>query len=277
MDGLYLLHIPRTSGTEVRSRIVSAVLDSEMHEEITLLGSDDFITNKYGSGFEEPRAVVSGINTDKKIFIFGHFATNPIREFPSINTFSIIRHPVERLESVANYLLNSANYLLNGLRKEIESDSDFERFFTSNELNWYGNSYPGFNCMPNMQSAYLTGVIASSRVDYRPELQMRGMAFNIVGTSKNIKDVIETIREKNIIISTVENRIKLIKEIQNRIFDKLNLDIVNVKNNLFDQRQIKKFKFSDQVRNKIIEENELDFQLYNLVREYELKHGSAFC
>lgn len=269
VNGLYFLHIPRTSGTDIQQQMLSGLNGHEASEEIRWLGGDDFIDNGIISIFHEPVAVCSGLTDIETILISGHLATNPIVEFPFVNSFSIIRNPVARLEGVANYLINTEYGW-------IDSDEEFEEFFFSNDLIWYGNSYPGFNCEPNIQSKYLTGLVVASRLDDPPPWRPRQMAFNIVGAAQDIRDVIDVIKTNKINISSIENRQELLQLMQDSFFSKFNVDISKNKA-LPNKIKVKnRFKFSKQREIEIIEENELDFKLYNLVREHERRNGSLF-
>ena len=218
MCGLYFLHIPRTSGTEIFLRFTKAINEKLVGTQIKWLGDDDFIGPKCVVQNKEPLAINSEKKISRPLLVTGHLAVNPIIEFPFISSYSIIRNPVERLESVVNHLMVSGY-------KHIQSHEEFEKFFFNNELGWYGGSYPGFDSQPNMQSAYLTGKMVSSRVDDPPDWRPNEQAFNLVGCSSSIEDVIEKIKINNIKISSIENRNFLIEKMQKDFFNKL---LVNV-------------------------------------------------
>lgn len=268
MNGLYYLHIPRTSGTDIQERIEISIAQSKSTENLLWVGGDEITQHKSKSLFCEPHAISVKAGPCDGLLVSGHLAINPIIEFPGIKAYSIIRHPLERLESVGRHLLQAEH-------NKHSSIEEFEQYFLGMDLCWYGNSYPGFNSEPNMQSAYLTGTLVSSRVDNFLDREPANVAFNIVGAAKSFEDAISMIKERKISISTLPNRRQTIISMQKHFFDKYNLTITNPTSQIVNKSK-NLFKFSEIKKRKIIEENEIDFKLYNLVRDHERKTGTAF-
>ena len=218
--------------------------------------------------------VVKNVSGDN-IVVTGHFASNPVRQIKEIQTYSIIRNPIDRLISVSGYLRNSG--FCTGL-----SDPEFERVLFSGELRWYGSSYPGFNWEPNMQTAYLCGVLVASRMP-DPEAQRKEPAFNILRRPGSLEQVVDFLKSNSIKICSLERRDLIIDLMFENFFSSLDIDIREKNtntNNEFDLKdsmeKLDYLEISESGFQRLLEQNELDFKLYNLVREHEKRNNSVF-
>lgn len=239
MTKKYFLHIPRTSGRSV-------------------------INQLHSSGIKIRYSDINSYNPDIPKFIMyedeiltGHLGASPILDCPEINTFTIIRNPVDHFRSVVSYASI-------GMNKE-----DKEKF-AKQILNRKNKQFP---FIQNMQSTFLI-----SRFKMLPyeelNLQFREwrtwtMARIAADTSPtSFEQVLDFTKSKNIQIYTIENRNKMIKEILNLFGIARTPPSSNIGKDEIDQFAI---EFCAENYEKIQEANMIDFELFTRQMEVQ-KH-----
>jgi len=241
---IYFCHIPRTSGSAIRSSIGKSfgkILNSGCYRTGMQIHDDEKKLRLYLSKAK---------NFD---YIADHFAALPYEYVEKIDAFSIIRNPIERFLSCFNYF---------GLWDDSKNFIEFVRYCGFDPI----KDSMGFNGRPNMQCANLINKIL-----------WEGTEAYLESTNLSFFDILKIIKKQRMTLSTYENRNYMIKD--------LNFILNSIKDtNITLDTELKvrpKRHFHDEsvyfIPNEIIEEikilNILDYQLYNYVKDHEIKTG----
>ena len=241
---LYFLHIPKTSGSALMASISNnpEIVKNCIFPDNTLLPE-----NK-----EQILKFFKSKKFDNYSFIKGHFACTPYIYSDNIQSFSLIRDPLER------------------------SISYFKYHVPASAIVYPESFYFYLNQNPNIQSANLTGCLKWEKInrkEYRCYLDTPEISFN---------ELLINIKQKNITLSTVKNRKFLLKEIEQSfsliLNKKIFLDPDCVTNGYRIQYNPYTMDLSCLTQNvkedfKLL--NNLDYQLYNYVKDHETETGRS--
>ena len=273
---IYFCHIPRTSGTSISNGVYAA-----FHKDLRILSKPDIeqFDPYYTKGVDKAdyQSFLKDcyLNVD---FLYGHHFSSPYIEHYSKNleTFSIVRNPLERLISEFYYINNNVNHLdwVNTKIYEIKN------FLLGRNLNTF-----------NTQCMYLLG-------DYDWENMKKGngtiqtfwcnvqrdkIYHHTIDEDKiSFEELLEIIKKRNIKLSTLENRTYLLNELElslNKIKrTNIALDREFKVNERFHSEERQEFNdpecFLSQEeieRFKVL--NSLDYQLYNHIKDHETRTG----
>jgi hypothetical protein len=208
-------------------------------------------------------------------FFYGHHFSSPHIEpyNESLETFSVVRNPLERSISEFYYMNNNTSHL-DWVNIKIYQIKDFLLHQTY-----------------NMQCLYLLGDYDWERIkEEGGNVQvlwrnMQGDEFrysNMRGDQISFQEILQIIKKRNIKLSTLENRTYLLNELEaslnkikktNIVLDK---QVIENKHLHSEQRpefndpecfllqeEIEKFKIL----------NSLDYQLYNYIKDHETRTG----
>lgn len=262
-EGIYYLHIPRTSGTEIQQLITESYEKCEYGDPLALAGTNDYIGNSFdiGDNKDEPLFISNKSLVQRRSIIFGHLASNPIREDKDVRSFCLVREPIERLISVANYALANPDL--------IHMDSmEIEDFLLSSRSKDYGQSYPGFNWEPNMQSAYVCGKLVKSRILRNDaDISSSAVKYNIVGRPESLDELIEFIKTNKMRVEATENRNALKTDLFNKIHHNCSCRMSEETRIINKTRNKKYTRPSKACMERLVEENQLDIQFYDWVKK----------
>jgi len=241
---IYFCHIPRTSGSAIVSSIGKSfgkILTNGCYETGIKIHDDEKKLRLYLSEAK---------NFD---YIADHFAAMPYEYVEKIDAFSIIRDPIERFISCFNYFGpwdGSKNFI------------EFIKYYGFHPI----KDSMGFNGRPNMQCANLINTIS-----------WEGNEAYLESTNLSFFDILKIIKKQRMTLSTYENRNYMIKN--------LNFILNSIKNTnitLDTELKVRPKKYfynesmyfiPDQIIEEIKNNNNLDYQLYNYVKDHEIKTG----
>ncbi len=258
---IYFNHIPRTSGTSISHAIYSAfnkelrILTKPIIEQFDPYFNKNIRESDYQSFLRDCH-----LNVD---FFYGHHFSSPYIEPYSqkLETFSIIRNPLERSISEFYYINNYTNYQ-DWIDVKIHEINSYLDLFPKNEHCRY--------LFSNYDWAKMRSQKNRVAICWPEENQI---SFN---------EILSLIKEKNIKLSTIENRLYLLNELE------ICLNKIN-KTNIIADKQLKenqrlhretrqefdniKYFLSQEEIEKFKNINNLDYQLYNYIKDHEIKTG----
>jgi len=256
---IYFLHIPKTSGA-------SLIYELDKKLQKPFRNKQNFhnpLESKHT--FEHFLKNV----TNAEIFA-GHYAATPYLYQENIAGFSIVREPLQRLVSCFEFLGPNHNWG--------SSTRDALSKFVCNRV--ASGPTIGFNGEPNMQCASLTGDIKWELGDKKPYLEACEYSFS---------EVLKIIKEQKITLSTLENRGYLLDTVQIAVSNVCKKPIFLDKSTIFNpvnfvnnttinkdtaySNLLKSYKFSQETLEENQNLNNLDYQLYNYVKNHEIKTG----
>lgn len=228
-SAIYQLHIPRTSGVFIRK-----VLYNYSKENNKKLLS--------GHNFEIAK---EDFNTHD--YIVGHYGLSPVPH--ALNTFTIIRDPIERSFSYLKYVW-----------KAFYSNSSiiqaFEYFLTNEKI---------VNVISNQQSKFLTCEIDLKEYNKNTKNILNhflsGWSLMVKQVETNL--VIESINKNNIDILFFEDE-KLYEKVFN-IFQLENKEYIDYSKKINQSVEIDT-KLYDRYYDRILEINKIDIEVYNILR-----------
>jgi hypothetical protein len=271
---IYFCHIPRTSGTSISNAVYLAFhKELSIHRKPDMEKFDPFINKELNEADYVFLMKECYSNID---FFYGHHFSSPHIEpyNESLETFSIVRNPLERLISVFYYMNNNT------------SDLDWVNI----KIYQIKNFLLDRPC--NIQCLYLLGNYDWESIrEENDNVQvlwrnMQGSEFRCsMGEDQiSFQEILQIIKDKNIKLSTLENRTYLLNELEislNKIKKTnivLNKQLIENKHLHSEQRQ----EFNDPecfLSQKEIEKfkniNNLDYQLYNYIRNHETRTGKC--
>ena len=273
---IYFCHIPRTSGTSISHAVYAA-----FHKDLKILSKpeleqfDPYANKKINKTDYQSFLKECHLKID---FFYGHHFSSPyIKPYSeNLETFSIIRSPLERSISEFYYINNNTNY---------ENWKNFQIYEIKNYLLNKCSQTTNEHCL------YLLADYDWERMKKeRKDVQIfwfntQGNQFHdsqMTEDKISFEEILQTIKKRNIKLSTLENRIYLLNELEvslnkikkTNIFLDKNLKVnerlhleerqeFNNPESFFSQQEIEKFKTL----------NSLDYQLYNYVKDHETKTG----
>jgi len=272
---IYFSHVPRTSGTSVSNAVYNAFC-----KELRILPKpyieqfDPFFNKKIDKTNYQSFLKECHLNVD---FFYGHHFSNPYIEpyNENLETFSIIRNPLER--SISEFCYNNNNV----------SHSDW----TNNKIYEIKDFLLGKMC--NTQCLYLLGNYDWEHMKKESDKvktfwsNIQGNEFyncNLEEDRISFQEILQIIKKRNIKLSTLENRTYLLNELEASLNKIKKTNIVLDKHVVENERlhSAERPEFNDPEcflsqeeieRFKIF--NSLDYQLYNYVKDHEIRTGRS--
>lgn len=259
---IYFCHIPRTSGTSIEKDV-----HSKFNRDLKILTKIEF--EKYSPfhnltiNKEELESFV--INCYSNIdFLNCHLASTPYIEpyCKNLQTFSIIREPIDRIISEFHYRHRSTTDK-NWINYEIFNVRNFINYNANSQCLWLFGSFKWDKTLKNRTNINIFWL----------DLEMGKVSF---------EKILQIIKKRNIKLSTIENRVYLLNELEiclNKIKKtNITLDkkiIVNENPYADIRKELDNIEcfLSDREIENIKIANSLDYQLYNYVKDHETKTG----
>jgi hypothetical protein len=245
----YFCHIPKTSGSSIEAAVVD-----EYFNTIKIAQSHKV------PDLENEQAVRNFLsNSDSYHFIKGHFGTLPVSYINNVKTYSIVREPFDRLISCFRFSQSP-------MRWRGSFENELKLFLTQNNPEF--NSI-GFDGRANMQVAYLTQEL---KWNHKEPFSMYFETPLI-----SFEQVLLLIKKNNITLSTQDNRDYLLDVLSSDLSVKYNKNIIlnkQIKVNL-NPLIISPLDIHPDIIEKSKEINQLDYQLYNYIKNHEILNGRA--
>lgn len=232
---IYHLHIPRTSGVHVRNNVVPHMLSNNV---------DHFASN---------RTKIDIDKISKSKFVSGHFGRMPIKFMSDPTVFCLLRDPIERFISYFKY---TTGYITS--KQDAQNNLDM----------WlYGEqSYK----QSNLQSKFLTG--QTNIHEFNRNIGNFDAYINntwhLEGYSLDINKIKESIDEMH--IYTMENYNKFINDFNIELKKQFNFTSFEYNEKANESPSIK-IEISKADRERIMELNLIDYEVYDHVRSNEKK------
>jgi hypothetical protein len=271
---IYFCHIPRTSGTSISNSIYTAFCkELQILRKPDIEHYDPFFNKKLDKADYNFFVKECYSNID---FFYGHHFSSPHIEpyNESLETFSIVRDPLERSISEFCYMNNNTSHL-DWVNIKIYQIKNFLLHQTC-----------------NIQCLYLLGDYDWGRIEEEESgivevlwRNMQGDEFrysNIGEDQISFQEILKIIKKRNIKLSTLENRTYLLNELETSLnkIKKTNivLDKQVVANKKLYSEQRPEFNdpesFLSQEQIEIFKNiNSLDYKLYNYIKDHETKTG----
>ena len=261
MGNLYHLHIPRTSGTGILYAI---------HKSFEL--------DRYKKGLDKYENQTPGIfefsynhtTMSEWPTISGHFAINPIlHNDSSLETFSVIREPVDHFVSIAAYRAMSS-------RREFTNEI-LDKFLDGKYETIFGCKL--FSSDGNLQTKMLTCrmVEINAVLDVGDEspgvsIQPNGAWFVESDLPTGEKELIDRI--KDITIFEINERMAVEKYLTYQFKDKFNVEFVGLGLEKMNSSVRAGIKPSPSQKKEILERSKLDVMLYEHITSQRKSHGN---
>jgi hypothetical protein len=226
---IYFHHIPRTSGTAIRDSIVTKLRGSDI--PFLVLDSMTPITEDIFEG---------------KKFITGHLANYPNSKVTDIQTFTLVRNPVEQFISYFKMFYS------HGFSKQYQQ-MIFDRWLSGHHR---------FEPFYNMQSKSITGSIDVEmwNLTDREDKKRLGWLYNDYNFDK---DLLSNIAMQKLVF-TFDNRDNAIKEIDSLLDSSLGFKALERNIKMNDTPGLL-FEVTDEMKDRIRELNHVDMFLYNQI------------
>jgi hypothetical protein len=262
---LYFLHIPKTAGKSV---------GYELGNELNKHNISNYISTHYPNESD----------LSKEVYFSGHFGTYPIEKFPDISISCLVRNPIEARVSYFNFIfgrgdLDVPKYInidgyINKLRYYLFEDEDFIL---------HNNYQSRFICNPTDDVAFADISFWEKNEEsiYRQHNFSKGKAFSwfVNNDNTSIENAIKNIKSFDI-VNTVESMESYYKSVAKWFLEnysiELNLNhnkIINSSHTLFNGSFYTTKKLLDMLtekeKEKILENNSIDYQVYSMVKEME--------
>jgi hypothetical protein len=226
---IYFHHIPRTSGTAIRDSIVTKLRGSDI--PFLVLDSMTPITEDIFEG---------------KKFITGHLANYPNSKVTDLQTFTLVRNPVEQFISYFKMFYShgfSKHYQQMLFDRWLSGHNRFEPFY-------------------NMQSKSITGSIDVEmwNLTDREDKKRLGWLYNDYNFDK---DLLSNIAMQKLVF-TFDNRDNAIKEIDSLLDSSLGFKALERNIKMNDTPGLL-FEVTDEMKDRIRELNHVDMFLYNQI------------
>ena len=232
---IYHLHIPRTSGVHIRNNVVPYMLSKNV---------DHFASN---------RTLIDINKIAKSKFVSGHFGRMPIEKMESPEVFCLLRDPVERFISYFKY---TTGY--------ITSKEDAQKNL---EMWLYGEQSEK---QSNLQSKFLTG--STDIEEFNRNIgnfdAYINNAWHLQGHSSDIEIIKKSIADIN--IYTMENYDKFIDDFNSELKKQFGFTSFRYNEKSNESPSIK-IDISKADRERIMELNLIDYEVYDYVRSNEKK------
>lgn len=264
---IYFCHIPKTSGTAV----INSVYDA-YHESLKILKKPEIDDH-------DPTFNIDLTQKDFNLFLetcykeldffSGHFGSisNSIPNCDNLEIFSIIRNPIDQAISMFNNIFRNS------------TDADWSNVEVFKIRNYLLNAH-----QPNMQASALH---MSMDWEYMNLSRQKGIknTFRINDIKMSFDDFLQIIKDKNIKLSTLENRTYLLNELEislNKI-KKTNIVLnkqfkANINPHYEKRKELNNIKcfLSQEDIEQFEHRNKLDIQLYEYLKDYEIKNKKCF-
>lgn len=252
MGNLYHLHIPRTSGTSI------------------LYAMDkSFRLDRHKKGFEEHKNQTPGIfefsynhaTMSEWPVISGHFAINPLLHSDmSLETFSVIREPVDHFVSIAAYrLMSSRGEFTNEILDKF-LDGRYETFFGCKLFSSEGNLQTK---MLTCRTVEINAVLDIGDESPEVNIQPNGAWFVESDLPIGEKELVDRI--KNITIFEMNERMAIEKYLTHQFKYKWNVEFVGLGLEKINSSVRFGVEPSPSQKKEILERSKLDVMLYEHV------------
>lgn len=254
---LYFLHIPKTGGS-----FIEAIIQSHKKEWPLSFAFGDQLPNP-----NQKNKVIQFFNSDKLKnfqFIKGHFASTPYQYVDNIQAFSLIREPLDRAMSFFKYVTRAV------------------------DIKYPESVYSYLKQNPNLQSAnfisHLKWIeIFETEEDIYRFKNSQSHPYYLDTPKISFEELLLQIKQKNITISIMENKLFLLKELELAISNLLGEDIIfnpELQTDTGYRVQYNPYTMDLSCLTQDIKEefkmlNNLDYQLYNYVKDHETKTGRS--
>ncbi len=227
--GIYQLHIPRTSGVFIRNVL-------------------------YHYSKENNKKLLSGHNFEISIedfkthdYITGHYGLSPVPY--ALNTFTIVRDPIERSFSYMKYVWKA-------LYSNLSITDAFEYFLTNEKI---------VSVISNQQSKFLTCEIDMQTYNKNTKNMSDHFLSGWSLIDKKVEPdlVIESINENNVDVLFFEDE-KLYEKVFN-IFQLENKEDIDYSKKI-NQSVETDTNFYDRYYDRVLEINKIDMEVYNILR-----------
>jgi len=262
---LYFLHVPKTAGKS---------LTSELKSELNKNNISHYMSTQYPNDYP----------ISNETYISGHFGTYPIEKFPGISVSCLVRNPIEARVSYFNFI-HGRNDLDTPRYRAIESYIDKLRYYLFEDEGFFAhNNYQSRHiCNPTDEVVFQNVLEFEKNIDeiYRKHNFELGTAFNWFikndNTSfENAKKRIESFDIVNTVDSIDLHFAAISKWFRDNNNIEIKLDpkkITNSSNTLY-KGKIYTTKsliemLSEKDKEKILENNNIDYKIYSMVREKE--------
>ena len=263
---LYFLHIPKTAGQG---------LSSELKLQLNKNNISTYTTTHYPNGYP----------ISNEVYISGHLGTYPIEKFPGISTSCLVRNPIEARVSYFNFIHGRNNL-------DVPRYRSIENYF--DKLKYYLFEDEGFVEHNNYQSRHICNptdeAVFQSDVEFERNLESiynkynfeLGTAFNWFikndNTSfENAKKQIDSFDIVNTVDAIDSHYLSISRWFKDNHNVQINLNPKNIKNssNTLYKGKVYTTKnliqmLTDKEKDKILENNEIDYKIYSMIREREI-------
>lgn len=260
MKKLYFLHIPKTAGQTVESVI---------KKELNKFNIPHYVSTHFPQDSDLTR----------EVYIAGHMGTYPINKFKDLSVACLLRNPIEARVSYFNFIYNRQLFD----RKEymsIPSFFDKMLYYMFEDENYLShNNYQSRNiCNPMDERAFDHKNFFENHHEEMMKEYINGKAFDwfIKDNNTSLKNTISNIDSFDI-VDVVENIDKFIlnkqkwfnenydKKIKFKIDKSINISFTKYENIEYDTQSLLSM-LSIKQKNKILENNEIDFDAYMYVK-----------
>jgi hypothetical protein len=254
---LYFLHIPKTSGS-----FIEAIIKSHKKE-----WPSSFVFGHHLPNPNQKNKLIEFFNSDKLKscqFIKGHFATTPYQFVNNIQAFSLIREPLDRAMSFFKYVTRAV------------------------DITYPQSVYSYLKQNPNLQSAnFISDLkwieVFETEEDIHRFKNLDSYPYYLDTPKISFEELLLQIKQKNITISTMENKLFLLEELELAISNLLGEDIIfnpELQTDTGYRVQYNPYTMDLSCLTQDIKEefkmlNNLDYQLYNYVKDHETKTGRS--
>lgn len=243
---LYFLHIPKTGGMNILAKIKG---NSNLNP---FIGSTDSTIEEFNSSN----------------FIIGHFGKTPITKNENISVACMVRNPIDR--SVSNFIHSYNNAIQNiqdnEIYKTIEKIEDKLKYYLFEDDFYFEHN--------NIQTRFIcnqsNNIVFEKNINYEEWsknwcLQNTNTSFEFAKKQINSFDIVGTLDNFNYFNNQIEQwfinnyNINFVKKTNAKILES-NL------NNIYTTKYLKSL-LTKKDMNAIINNNDLDFKIYNYVKE----------
>lgn len=273
---IYFCHIPRTSGTSISNGVYAA-----FHKELRILRKPDIeqFDPYYTKGIDkiDYQSFLKDCYLNVDFFYGHHFSTPYIEPYSeNLETFSIIRNPLERLISEFYYINNNVSHL-DWINTKIYEIKDFLLDVNLSTFNTQCLYLLGDYDWESMRTRKGTVEIFWCNIQ-RDKIYHHTMDEDKI----SFEELLQIIKKRNIKLSTLENRTYLLNELEvslNKIKQtNIRLDKKMIVNEHLHSAERPEFNdpecfLSDAEMEKFKILNSLDYQLYNYIKDHETRTG----
>jgi hypothetical protein len=263
---LYFLHVPKTAGKG---------LSSELKSELNKNNISSYTTTQYPNDYP----------ISNEVYIAGHLGTYPIEKFPGISVSCLVRNPIEARVSYFNFI-HGRNDLDTPRYRSIDNYFDKLKYYLFKDEGFFDhNNYQSRHiCNPTDEVVFQNVVEFEKNLDdiYKKHNFELGNAFNwFIKNDKtsfeNAKNRIESFSIVNTVDDIGSHYVAISKWFKDNHGIDISLNSKKISNSSSTLYKGKIYTTKDLVemltdndKEKILENNEIDYKVYSMVREREI-------